>query len=299
MDYITEVLWLDKEIPFAIYNGKGFSYRDEEENKVYMHNHHSLEINFCVSGEGQYTITDENYPILKDDIFIINNLEYHMARDVSGDLQLMVIVFDPELILEGSNDYQYVRAFYEWKTGFKHRLPGDVFATEEIKEILKSIQTEWDTKAVGWRLVVKPLLLLLLALLYRQFESIEGYSEKVRNFHGNYIKLSPAIRYMEEHYKENIPLSVLAKEVHMSVNYFSSYFSGTMNCTVSEYLIHMRLKNACTLLTTTENSILSIALESGFENISYFNRVFRKSFGVSPGEYRKSKSYDFRTDKLQ
>lgn len=287
MDYITEVLVLDKDFPFAIWKGTGFSHRDEKENKVYMHNHHSLEINFCVNGEGQYTIIDDKYPILKDDIFIINNLEYHMARNLSGDLQLMVIVFDPELILEGSNAYQYVRAFYEWKTGFKHRLRGDVFATEEIKGVLNSIQREWDTRAVGWQLVVKSLLLMLLALIYRQFESTDGYSEKIQQFQNNYIKLSPAIQYMEEHFKENIPLAVLAQEAHMSVNYFSSLFSQTMNSTVSEYLIRMRLKNACTLLATTGNSILSIALESGFDNISYFNRVFRKAFGVTPGEYRK------------
>ncbi len=287
MEYITEVLMLDKDFPFAIYNGKGFSHQDEKNNRVYMHNHHSLEINFCVSGEGQYTIIDDKYPILQDDIFIINNLEYHMARNLSGDLQLMVIVFDPELILAGSNDYQYVRAFYEWKTGFKHRLPGGIFATEEIKGILNSIQEEWDTQAAGWRLVVKSLLLMLLALLYRRFESMEGYSEKIRHFQKGYIKLAPAIRYMEEHYKENIPLATLAQEAHMSVNYFSAYFSQNMNCTVSEYLIRMRLKHACMQLTTTDNSILSVALESGFENISYFNRVFRKEFGVTPRQYRK------------
>ena len=102
-----------------------------------------------------------------------------------------------------------------------------------------------------------------------------------------FTKMAPAIRYMEEHYKENIPLAVLAGEAHMSVNYFSSYFSQTMDCTVSEYLIRLRLKNACALLSTTDKSILSIAMESGFDNISYFNRVFRKAFGVTPKQYRK------------
>lgn len=287
MDYITEVLYLDKNFPFAIYNGTGFSAQDIATDKAYMHNHHSLEINFCLSGSGRYTITDEVYPIQEGDIFIINNQEYHMAENLSGDMHLMVIVFDPELILAGSDDYQYIRAFYEWKTGFKHRLPGDIFATEEIKGILKSIQSEWDSQAVGWRLVVKSLLLMLLALLYRQFESIDSYSKKILRFQSDYIKLSPAIQYMEAHYKSNIPLSSLAAEAHMSVNYFSSFFSQTMNCTVSEYLIRLRLKNACTLLATTQNNVLSIALESGFENISYFNRVFKKNFGVSPNQYRK------------
>ena len=99
--------------------------------------------------------------------------------------------------------------------------------------------------------------------------------------------MTPAIRYMETHYKEDIKLAELAGEVHMSVNYFSSYFSQTMDCTVFEYLNRIRLRKASTLLVTTSNSILSIAMESGFENISYFNRVFKKAFGVSPGTYRK------------
>ena len=287
MKYITETLWIDKDFPFAIYHGRGFTEKDIEENKSYMHNHHSLEINFCVSGEGEYIIQDEKYPIKKDDIFVINNLEYHMAKNVSRDLHLMVIVFDPELILAGSNDYQYVRAFYEWKTGFKHRLPGEIFATEEIKGILRQIQQEWDNQATGWRLVTKALLLMLLAVIYRQFEETEGYAEKMQHFQNAYEKLSPAIRYMENHYKEDVKLADLAQEVHMSVNYFSSYFSQTMDCTVFEYLNKIRLRNASTLLETTSYSILSTAMESGFENISYFNRVFKKAFGVSPGTYRK------------
>ena len=128
---------------------------------------------------------------------------------------------------------------------------------------------------------------MLLALIYRQFQNTTGYSEKTQNFQNAYAKLLPAMTYMEAHYKENIPLATLAKEAHMSTNYFSSFFSQTMNITVSEYLIQMRLKNACTLLLTTDKSILSVALESGFDNISYFNRVFRKAFGISPGTYRK------------
>ena len=290
MEYITDIILPDKEFPFAIHYGSGFSAEDEQNQKAYMHNHHCLEINFCLSGEGQYFITDDIYPICKDDIFIINNSEYHMAINRSGDLHLMVIVFDPELILTESNDYQYIRAFFEWKNGFKHRLPGELFATEEMRSILKSLQTEWDVRAVGWKLVMKSLLLMLLAMIYRRFESTEGCSEKIQQFQNNYTKLLPAIQYIEKHFRESIPLSILAREAHMSESYFSSLFSQTMNCTVSEYLMHMRLKNACLLLSTPDPSIISIAMESGFRNISYFNRSFCKAFGISPREYRKGRT---------
>ena len=128
---------------------------------------------------------------------------------------------------------------------------------------------------------------MLLAMLYRQFVETEGYSEKIQQFQSSYMKLAPAIRYMEEHFTENIPLAVLAEEAHMSVNYFSTFFSQTMNSTVSEYLIRMRLKYACMLLSTTRKSIMEVAMESGFGTSSYFNRVFHKDFGISPKEYRR------------
>lgn len=286
MRYLTEFLSLEKDFPFAIYSGVGFSPQDNSDGRSYMHNHHSLEINFCLSGEGLYTITDIDYPILPGDLFIINNLEYHMARNLSGDLSLMVIVFEPELIMAGSSDYQYISAFYEWKSGFKHRLPGNAFSNNEIRDVLQKLQTEWDMKDSGWKLVSKSLLLMLLALLYRCFLSTPGYSEKIQGFQTSYLKLAPAVSYMEEHFKNSVSLASLAEAAHMSTNYFSALFSRTMDCTVSEYLLRLRLKNAHTLLTTTKESILSIALDSGFENISYFNRVFKREFSVTPGEYR-------------
>lgn len=289
MDYITDAIFLDKEFPFAVYNGAVFTEEDERNNRIYMHNHHCLEINLCLSGEGQYYIMDDIYPIRSNDIFIINNLEYHMTRNCTKDMKLMVIVFDPELILDGSGDYQYIRAFFEWKSGFKHRLSAETFATSNMMEILKKIQKEWDEQATGWRLVVKSLLLMLLALLYRQFEEASGYSERIQKFQSDYVKLAPAIRYMEANFMNKIALQELANETSMSMNYFSALFSKTMNCTVSEYLNRIRLRHACMQLNTTGQSMMSVALESGFGNSSYFNRVFKKEFGLTPKEYRRGR----------
>ena len=60
-----------------------------------------------------------------------------------------------------------------------------------------------------------------------------------------------------------------------------------MNMTCIEYMNQYRLEMASRQLAGTELPITSIALESGFNNISYFNRVFKKKFGVTPKEYRK------------
>ena len=288
MEYITEVFKLDKEFPFTVFKGKGFSADAVKSGNVYMHNHYCLEINLALSSGGTYYIGDSSYPINKDDIFIINNYEYHYAANTTDEMELMVLIFDPELVWQnGENDYLYIKAFYEWKDGFKHCLSGNA-VPGNVKEIIYEMEREWNEKRAGYQLVIKSLLLQLLALLYRRFEETSDFSEKISRFQNEYIRIIDAVNYMDKHYREQIALSELAERVNMNPNYFSTYFSNVMNCSVSGYIIRLRLKQACFLLATTESNITEIASASGFDGISYFNRTFRKHIGMTPKQYRNN-----------
>lgn len=288
MEQKTEIVHLDNDFPFAIYKGRGFSPKDCQEGNAFWHNHHCLEINYVLSPGGTYFIGDDSYPIQDCDIFIINNYEYHYAVNEGSDMELFIIVFDPDLVWQDEQmDFQYIRAFYEWKEGFKHRLPGDGLANREISPILLEMEEEWNHRATGYRLVIKALLLKLLAVIYRRFESVSQYSEQILHFQNNYVRIINAINYMDEHFKEQITLKELADCIPMNPNYFSTYFGNVMNCTVSTYLIRKRLKYACLLLATSSDSITHIAIESGFQNVPYFNRTFKKYLGITPCEYRE------------
>lgn len=287
MDYRTEVLHIDPQFPFAVYHGTGFSPREAEQGNAYMHRHHSLEINYCMNGQGRYVIGDSIYDIAPGDLFIINNLEYHQAINVSGDVQLLVIVFDADLVLSGGEDYALIRAFYEWKTSFKHRIVADSPVLTGILPLMLEIDKEWQQQEIGYRLVIKALLLKLLAMLYRCFERTEGYVEKISRFQNGYVRLAPAIAMIDTRFSEQLTLKQLADSVHMNRNYFSTLFASLMGCPVSDYITRRRLRNVVQLLISTDASIISIALESGFRNVSYFNRVFQKHFGLSPSRYRE------------
>lgn len=289
MEYITEVIRLDKNFPFAIYDGKGFSNDAVRNGKIYMHKHYCLEINFVLSDGGTYYIGENAYPIRKNDIFIINNYEYHYAVNETGKMELMVIVFDPDLVWTNEQiDFQYLKTFYECKVGFRHRLSGDTFVQKNISNILFEMNDEWNKKATGYCLVIKSLLLKLLALLYRRFETIDQFSEKLSRFENEYAKIIDAVDYINQNYREKIKLSFLAEMVHMNTNYFSSYFKKVMNSTVSEYTILRRIKYACLRLSTSDDAIITIASDSGFENVPYFNRTFKKLLGITPRGYRDS-----------
>ena len=66
------------------------------------------------------------------------------------------------------------------------------------------------------------------------------------------------------------------------------FFKVNMGTGFTEYLNDYRLTMAARLLKSSDESILMIAEESGFDNLSYFNRIFKRKYGVSPGSYRKS-----------
>lgn len=283
MEFRTEILHIDPGFPFAVFHGSGFS----GENSGYMHRHHSLEINYCLQGCGRYFIGDREYNFEKGDSFIINDLEYHRAENVSGDVELLVVVFDADLVLSGGEDYALIRAFYEWKTGFKHKISASSLVSESICSIFREMDREWKNKEVGWRLVLKGLLIKLLAVLYRSFEHTEGYRESIRKFQTGYVRLSPAMEIITNHFRDPITLDMLSSAVHMNKNYFSTVFSSLFGVTVSEHIVLRRLKYAAEQLLSTDNSIISISLDAGFRNVSYFSRAFKKQFGMTPGQYRE------------
>jgi AraC-like DNA-binding protein len=78
----------------------------------------------------------------------------------------------------------------------------------------------------------------------------------------------------------------VAKACQYSPTYFSRLFHSVMGKTLKQYIIQKRLNLACGLLVSERDKISNIASASGFNDVSYFSRVFKKYMGCSPGEYR-------------
>ena len=93
--------------------------------------------------------------------------------------------------------------------------------------------------------------------------------------------------YIEDHYSEKITLEMLADKVNISVYYLSHIFKQYTNQTPIEYLNQYRLSTAANLLKTTDNSIMDISFECGYNNVSYFNRAFKTKYNLTPKEYRR------------
>jgi AraC family transcriptional regulator len=94
--------------------------------------------------------------------------------------------------------------------------------------------------------------------------------------------------YIEEHLDEPIPLTALAKLVHLSSYYFCRAFKQSFGIPPHRYHINRRIERAKTLLADRVSSVTEIALELGFSETSSFSAAFRHTTGITPTEYRRA-----------
>ena len=119
-------------------------------------------------------------------------------------------------------------------------------------------------------------------MLESLMESIRAHARKTAP-----VLISSALRYMEEHLGEGIMRDDVAEVCHMSPTHFSRTFRDQVGRTFVDVLNRMRVDQAAELLVRTDKELALIALECGFNDQSYFTKVFRKYKGKPPGEYRR------------
>ena len=97
-----------------------------------------------------------------------------------------------------------------------------------------------------------------------------------------------AVEYIDQHYFEPLTLSGLAKKFHMEHSYFSRMFKKETNETLMMYISKTRIDKAKRYMEQKDSNLTEIAFMVGYDDYTYFNKVFRKITGISPRDYKKS-----------
>lgn len=111
-------------------------------------------------------------------------------------------------------------------------------------------------------------------------------------YRGDSWIIKKAVDYINSCFSQDISLASVAGQIHTSATYLSTLFKKEMNQTFSQYLTQIRLNNSRKLLRETHLSITEIAMACGFSSQSYFTKIFRETYGLTPGFYRKSVAAD-------
>ncbi|CAH2213934.1 response regulator transcription factor [Tepidibacter aestuarii] len=99
--------------------------------------------------------------------------------------------------------------------------------------------------------------------------------------------IKESVDYIKEHFMEKLTLEIVSSKVFVNPKYFSRVFKKEMGVSFSEYVINLRVQNACHLLEETNYPAYRISIECGFSDASYFNRVFYAHMNMTPQAYRK------------
>ena len=255
---------------------------------VPLHWHAELEIVVIQKGQGLISVDFDKRPVSAGDIVFIRPGQLHsIEQDGTWEMEYENIIVRRELFISGESDLcarEEILPLIQGELGCGNFLTPAFSGYPEISSCVSRIDRLCEKRPDGYQLAVKGLLFELLFLLVSHRNSkTPAPALQARSLE----KIKVILKYVEEHYAEHITIDDMAAVTYYSKSHFMKFFKTHMGTGFIEYLNNYRLTIAERLLRTSDSSVLEIAELSGFENLSYFNRVFKRKYGQSPGKRRR------------
>ena len=137
-------------------------------------------------------------------------------------------------------------------------------------------------------MMIKARLYEILFILFNENLNDKKSSPQNQREKENALRLKKILSYMKEHFAEKITIEEVSEITSLSESRFMTFFKNQTGTSFIKYLNDYRLEAAAEQLLQTRKAITQIALENGFENISYFVRAFKSKYNCTPHEYRKA-----------
>jgi AraC-like DNA-binding protein len=282
MNPSIEHLPREKQESFVI---KGFDY---QYFATPWHYHPEYEIVLIIESEGKRYIGDSISDFKKKDLAIIgsnlphtykNDLSYYQ-KDSTKRAKSIVIHFCKNslgsdfLSLPEAQNIKYLLDNCSGGLDIKGK------TNQRVRKIMKKMLSQ---KGISrWQSLLKILVLLAESKDLEQISNsnLEGFNDKESE------RLAKVFEYLYSNYMNEIKLADIAKLTNMAETSFSRFFIQRTKKSLSEFLMEIRLHNACKMLQKNNLNISEIGYQNGFNNLSNFNRQFKKHYLHSPREYR-------------
>lgn len=253
----------------------GFSSWNVTINDGYpAHWHDFYEFEWVKSGSCVHRINDRERILKEGDFIFCTTADIHEIVPLNSNENLIFTTahFDGRFLTETSKKIIYSLKSREF--GFDAKTRRAVYSVlSELLDISKK-DCSLKTEIIKNRIET---LLLYCAEADGDFAK-KSYKSGLLN----------AIGYIDNNFRTHITLSCVAQIAGFSSGAFSAVFHEKMGVTFQEYLVAKRLKWAATLLKSTEYNVTQIAYDSGFNSHSHFSHSFKKKYGISPAEFRRT-----------
>lgn len=251
-----------------------------------LHWHKCLEVIAVETGWLEIEIERVTYTIVAGQIAVINPSQLHSCPRFDPSTTLYCLMVDMDIFRSRfveSSEEQYIAPLIEGKI----LLTPNVENHQEINGLVRSCYDIFTQHADAYQLRLKALLFQLLYLLFTQCVQIRNIEPKRSPSSLSRERVNVILEYVDTHYAERIKLDDLVEIVHINKYYICKIFQQHIGKTFLEYVNLVRIQKAVELLVSTNDSITAIAFATGFQDINYFSRMFKRVMGISPTDLRK------------
>jgi AraC-like DNA-binding protein len=262
--------------------------RDRTSFTYPLHKHDEMELNFVENCNGARRIVGDSIEVLGQyDLVLVGGGLEHMWDQYdcqSHSIHEITIQFPTDMLGE---QFLQKNQLSSLRTMFENAKRGIAFDLSAIMGLYSKITHLTQSQPGFYRI------LGLLEILYEL--SLQKNYHLLASKSFTNVKNAPESRrvreveeYIDKHYKEEIRLNTLSEIAGMTPAAFSRFFRVRTGKTVSDYMIDIRLGHAARLLVGSANSVADVCYQCGFNNISNFNRIFKKKKGCSPSGFREN-----------
>ncbi len=265
--------------PFSVYHIHNIKHSFQ----IPVHWHDELEIIYVKRGTLNVTIAGENYTGNEGEAFVVSQGSLHFMGSHTGDVDYYTFLFPLQFISFKTDDFyeqMIMSPLMNKRLSICHEI--GTYALDICEKLIDVCRQNLDDEqSVSVQIDTK---IILMQFIQRMSEC--GFLIENETSGRNNIE-KEMISYIQQNFTDDISLRDFGAQFHLSEKYISRYFKQHFNITLSQYLNHLRLKCAVQLLQDTELTVTEVALQSGYQNVSYFIRCFKKMYGVSPLKYRR------------
>ena len=270
-----------KDDPFSTYHienaGRSF--------QIPVHWHDEFEIIYVRSGFLTVSISGESYIGKTGEAFVVSPGNLHLMGSQTGTVDYYTFLFPLKYISFRTDDMLDEKLLEPLNSGHLMICPRVKDTAKELCEQLVDIymakKDESESK-ITTQVGTKIILLQFILEMWKKGFVIENDTS------GRNTVEKEMVSYIQQNFTGKISLREFGEQFHLSEKYISRYFKEHFHITLSQYVTYLRLEHAKQLLQDTDIPVTDVAMQSGYQNVSYFIRSFKKAYTVSPLKYRKS-----------
>ncbi|WP_456109116.1 AraC family transcriptional regulator [Roseburia hominis] len=270
-----------KDDPFSTYHienaGRSF--------QIPVHWHDEFEIIYVRSGFLTVSISGESYIGKTGDAFVVSPGNLHLMGSQTGTVDYYTFLFPLKYISFRTDDMLDEKLLEPLNSGHLMICPRVKDTAKELCEQLIKIyeaKNDESESKITTQVRTKIILLQFILEMWKKGFVIENDTS------GRNTVEKEMVSYIQQNFTGKISLREFGEQFHLSEKYISRYFKEHFHITLSQYVTYLRLEHAKQLLQDTDIPVTDVAMQSGYQNVSYFIRSFQKAYAVSPLKYRKN-----------